>query len=97
MNDASRGDAESSRGGRYDFDRLERSVEFLIKEHERLTQEREALLAELVDREHRISSLETRLESERARRARALDGLDRILARLEELQAGVAGASETGR
>jgi len=95
MNDASRGERESSRAGRYDFDRLERSVEFLIKEHERLSQEREALLSELMDREHRISSLETRLESERGRRVRALEGLDRILERLEKLQAGVVLASET--
>jgi chromosome segregation ATPase len=97
MNDASRGDAESSRGGRYDFDRLERSVEFLIEEHQRLTHEREALLAELADREHRISSLESRLESESGRRVRAVEGLDRILSRLEELQAGVVAASENGR
>ena len=97
MNDASRGDAESSRGDRYDFDRLERSVEFLIQEHQRLTQERQALLAELADREHRISSLESRLDSERGRRVRAVEGLDRILARLEELEAGVAAVSETGR
>jgi hypothetical protein len=30
------------RDGRYDIDRLERSVEFLIREHERLSAEREA-------------------------------------------------------
>ena len=35
---------ESAQSDRYDFDRLERSVEFLIDEHTRLTGEREALL-----------------------------------------------------
>jgi chromosome segregation ATPase len=97
MNDVSRGDADSSRAGRYDFDRLERSVEFLIKEHERLNQEREAMLAELADREHRISTLQSRLDSEQGRRVQAVEGLDRLLARLEALQAEVTAASGIGR
>ena len=96
MNVGSLSDGETSRADRYDFDRLERSVEFLIKEHERLTGEREGLLAELVNREHRISTLESRLEKERGRRATATEGVDKVLARLEQLRASVSAAAETG-
>lgn len=82
--------------GRYDFDRLEESVEFLIKEHERLSGERDEFLAELVDREHRISTLENRLETEQGKRAIALEGVDKILARLEQLQASAMTAAKAG-
>jgi hypothetical protein len=78
----------------YDFDRLEQSVEFLIKEHERLSGEREELLAELVDREHRISTLEGRLDLEQSKRAVAVESVDKILARLEQLQASVSAAAK---
>ena len=78
----------------YDFDRLEQSVEFLIKEHERLSGEREELLAELVDREHRISTLEGRLVLEQSKRAVAVESVDKILARLEQLQTSVSTAAK---
>ena len=94
MNAESRSDADESRAPHYNFDRLEQSVEFLIKEHERLSGEREALLAELVDREHRIATLETRLGGEKAKRATAAEGVDKILARLEQLQASAAAAAK---
>jgi hypothetical protein len=94
MNAESRSDADVSRAPHYNFDRLEQSVEFLIKEHERLSGEREALLAELVDREHRIATLETRLDGEKAKRATAAEGVDKILARLEQLQASAAAAAK---
>ena len=83
-----------SQVGRYDFDRLEQSVEFLINEHERLSREREALLAELVDRERTISRLESRLEEERVRRVTAIESVDKILSRLTQLQDSVAAAAE---
>jgi hypothetical protein len=78
----------------YDFDRLEQSVEFLIKEHERLSGEREELLAELVDREHRISTLEGRLDLEQSKRAVAVECVDKILARMEQLQTSVSAAAK---
>ena len=78
----------------YDFDRLEQSVEFLIKEHERLSGEREELLAELVDREHRISTLEGRLDLEQSKRAVAVESVDKILARLEQLQTSVSAVAK---
>ena len=81
---------EGMQSDRYDFDRLQRSVDFLIEEHERLSGERAALLEELVDRERRIATLESQLESERSRRLTAIDGVNRILGRLERLQADVA-------
>ena len=77
------------RPDRYDFGRLERSVEYLLKDHERLSTEREALLAELIEREHRISVLEAKLASEDRRRMTAVENVDRILARLEALEAGI--------
>ena len=80
---------------RYDFDRLERSVEFLLEEHERLSGEREALLQELIDREQRISVLESRLERESTRRVTAVEGVDKMLSRLEQLQASISSFSET--
>lgn len=79
---------------RYDFDRLERSVQFLIEEHERLSGEREALLEELIDREHRISALESQLKRESTRRIVAVEGVDKVLSRLEQLQASVSAAVE---
>ena len=86
---------EGMRGDRYDFDRLERSVAFLIEEHERLCAEREALLEELVDREQRISALESRLERESTRRVTAVEGVDKMLSRLEQLQASISSVSES--
>lgn len=80
---------------RYDFDRLERSVEFLLEEHERLSGEREALLQELIDREQRISVLESRLKRESTRRVTAVEGVDKMLSRLEQLQASISSVSET--
>ena len=96
MNPDSRSDAETSRVEPYNFDRLGHSVEFLIKEHQRLSGEREALLVELVDREHRITTLETRLDAERVKRATAVEGVDKILARLEQLQVSATAAAEAG-
>lgn len=81
---------EGMQSNRYDFDRLQRSVDFLIEEHERLSGERAALLEELFDRERRIATLESKLESERSRRLTAIDGVNRILGRLERLQADVS-------
>jgi len=79
---------------RYDFERLETSVDFLIREHQRLSAEQEALLGDLIDREHRISTLETRIEAERALRATAVEAVNKILSRLEQLQTSVRSASE---
>jgi septal ring factor EnvC (AmiA/AmiB activator) len=94
MKVGSRSDEETSRVPQYNFDRLEQSVEFLIKEHERLSSEREALVAELVDREHRIAVLESNLEKERGKRATAVEGVDKILARLEQLRTSVTSNVE---
>ena len=44
-------------------------------------------MAELADREHRISGLERTLEEQRHRRLSALEAVDRIHARVEALQA----------
>ena len=74
---------------RFDFERLERSIEYLLKDHERLSTEREALLAELIDREHRIGMLESKLAAEDQRRASAIESVDRILSRLEALEVGI--------
>lgn len=72
---------------RFDFERLEQSVDSLLRDHARLQAEREALMAELADREHRISGLERALAGERHRRLSALEAVDRIHARVEALQA----------
>ena len=82
-----------SDASRFDFERLERAVAFLIEEHERLSSEKAALLEELVDRESRITSLEAKLDRERSTRATAVEGVDKILARLEQLQASAATAA----
>ena len=81
-------------GSRFDFERLERAVSFLIEEHERLSTEKAALLEELVERESRITSLEAKLDRERALRATAVEGVDKILVRLEQLQASASAAAE---
>ena len=94
-------DRASSRSAPYDFERLERSVEILLKEHERLSAEREALLEELVDREHRISTLEAKLVSEEARRQSSVEHVDRILERLQAVEvqmlASEAASDSEGR
>lgn len=94
MMNATRSERAGDGEGRYDFDRLERSIDFLIGEHRRLSAEREALLSELLDREHRIAILESRLEGERSTRAGAVDRVNKILSRLESLQASVSPAAE---
>lgn len=87
MSVARRDGPTEDRVDRFDFERLEQSVDFLLRDHGRLQAEREALLAELADREHRISGLERGLEAERHRRLSALEAVDRIRARVEALQA----------
>lgn len=84
------GERHDAAQDRYDFRRLEHSVEFLLEEHARLGAEREAILAELADREHRVAQLEAEVVDERRRRAVAVEGVDKILSRLEQLQASVA-------
>ena len=86
---------ESDGPDRYDFDRLERSVRFLLEEHQRLSAERAELLDELVEREKRVKALEAQLESERTLRTRAIDRVDKVLARVERLQSSVAAAAES--
>lgn len=70
----------------FDFDRLEHGIEQLLEAHARLRAERDALLQELADREHRLSQANAKLDAERARRGEALDRIDRILARLGRLE-----------
>ena len=94
MNAESSIDEGTSRVDQYDFDRLEQSIEFLIKEHERLSSERKELLAELVDREHRISTLESRLDLEQSKRAVAVESIDKMLTRLEQLQTTVTTSAK---
>ena len=77
----------------FDFERLERAVAFLMEEHERLSSEKAELLDELVERETRITSLEAKLEHERDRRRIAVEGVDKILSRLEQLQASATAAA----
>jgi hypothetical protein len=55
------------------------------------------MLGELLDREHRIASLESKLEGERALRATAVESVNKILSRLEQLQASVRAVAEPGR
>jgi chromosome segregation ATPase len=91
----SAGGKSAETSDRFDFERLERSVEFLIEEHQRLSAERAELLEELVDREQRLASLESELESERQRRLTAVEGVDKILGRLAQLQTSVSAAVES--
>jgi len=85
---------QTTDASRFDFDRLERAVSFLLAEHERLSTEKAALLEELVERESRITSLEAKHDRERSKRAAAVEGVDKILARLEQLQASASAAAE---
>lgn len=94
MDAGSRSDEETSGVDQFNFDRLEQSVDFLISEHQRLSGEKEELLSELLEREHRLSMLEGRLEDERRKRATAVEGVDKILGRLEQLQSSVGTGSE---
>lgn len=77
---------------RYDFERLKRAVAFLLAEHERLSSEKAELLEELVERERRLTALESQLETERERRTIAVEGVDKILGRLEQLKDSVSAS-----
>jgi len=87
MSGARRDGLTEDRVDRFDFERLEQSVDSLLRDHARLQAEREALMAELAEREHRISGLERALETQRARRLAALEAVDRISSRVEALRA----------
>lgn len=78
----------------YDFDRLERSLDFLLGEHRRLSAEREELLGELREREVRIAALESKLQAERALRTTAVSSVDGILLEIERLRAMACPAAE---
>ena len=78
-------------GGAYDFKRLERAVDFLIGE--RLSSEKAELLEELVEREQRLTSLQSRLDTEKAQRLTAVESVDKILGRLEQLQTSVTNTA----
>jgi chromosome segregation ATPase len=80
-------------GGAYDFERLERAIDFLIGEHERLSSEKAELLEELVEREQRLTSLQSRLDTEKAQRLSAVESVDKILGRLEQLQTSVTNTT----
>jgi hypothetical protein len=97
MNAERPGENGSSRTDRFDFERLERSIEYLLKDHERLSAERAALVEELIEREQRIASREAKLAAEGLRRATAVESVDRILDRLETLEAGLVEAGAEGR
>lgn len=88
------GRREGDREG-VDFERLERAVAFLLEEHERLSAEKQELLGELADREQRLSEMTSRLESERKRRIAAIESVDKILGRLEQLQSSVGAVMES--
>jgi len=94
MNIGSRSDEPASRDDQKYFDRLERSVEFLIQEHQRLNGERDELLEELVEREQRIATLESRLVAEEGKCASAAESVDKILGRLDQLRSSVTAKAE---
>lgn len=94
MMDATRSTRIEAGDSPYDFDRLERSLEFLLGEHRRLSAEREELLGELRERELRIAALESRLQAERALRATAVTNVDGILAEIERIRAAAFSAAE---
>ena len=96
MNAERPGERVSAHTNPYDFERLEQCIEHLLTEHARLNAEREALMAELSDREHKVNSLEARLETERTLRAASLARVDRILEQLDGLESSVAGRAESG-
>ena len=87
--------AKVEESGLYDFERLERAVTFLLAEHERLSSEKAELLEELVKREQRLTALESQLSTERERRTTAVEGVDKILGRLEQLKDSVSASMET--
>ena len=83
----------SQTGGAYDFERLERAIDFLIGEHERLSSEKAELLEELVEREQRLTLIQSHLDREKAQRLSAVESVDKILGRLEQLQTSVTNAA----
>lgn len=88
-------DPESKLKTPYDFKRLEGSVGRLLKDHERLAAEHEALVFELVERQHKIALLEAELERERERRAQAVEVVDRVLDRVAGIEATLFSSAGT--
>ncbi|MBK7948713.1 MAG: hypothetical protein IPK00_08195 [Deltaproteobacteria bacterium] len=62
-----------------------------------MSAEREALLGELLDREHRIAVLESRLDAERTTRISAVERVNKVLSRLDQLQASISAGAEAAR
>ena len=54
---------------------------------------RDLLLEELVEREQRLTSLQSRLDAEKAQRLSAVESVDKILGRLEQLQTSVTNTA----
>lgn len=79
----------------YDFERLEGSVETLLRDHAQLSAEYEALIFELVERQQKIATLEAELVTERSRRADAVQVVDRVLDRVASIESSLAGEAPT--
>ena len=96
MNAERPGERVSAQTPPYDLERPAHCVEHLLSEHARLSAEREALLAELSDREHKVNTLEAGLEKERSLRRAAVERVDRILEQLEGLESSATTRAGSG-
>lgn len=84
--------AGASQESPYDFERLERSIDLLLEDHQRLKAEHEALIFELVERQQKMAALESELAEERALRANAVEVVDRVLNRVDQIEQTVFSA-----
>jgi septal ring factor EnvC (AmiA/AmiB activator) len=71
----------------YDFERLERAVDALVRRHEGIRKENAALRRDLLDREQRIRRLDEQLLEANQRRKDVGKRIEELIAQLDQLDA----------
>lgn len=85
---------EPRRGeGPYSMARLERAVSRLVDGQAALLERIDALEKAIAERDGRITDLDAELRSSEEKRARAVEGIDRILDQLDELEGRAESAA----
>jgi len=79
--------------GPYSMVRLERAITQLVDGQGILLARIEALEKALLDRDHLVEELEARVKAGEAKRARALESIDRLIDQLDELEGRAESAA----
>ena len=75
----------------YDWDRLERAVEALVDEQERLLEDNETLRGQVTNKDRRIHELDEQLMEANQRRQEVGKRIQELIAQIDHLDAQLAG------